>query len=121
MNAVLSTSRLDRLAVGLSGLCLVHCLASAVILALLSAAGGMLGSPVIHEVGLGLAMVLGAVSLGRGVLDHGFMLPSAVGGLGLGVMAGALSLPHNGTEAIYSVVGVLIVALGHRLNGIAAE
>ncbi len=121
MNAVLSTSRLDRLAVGLSGLCLVHCLASAVILALLSAAGGMLGSPVIHEVGLGLAMVLGAVSLGRGVLDHGFMLPSAVGGLGLGVMAGALSLPHDGTEAIYSVVGVLIVALGHRLNGIAAE
>ena len=66
-------------------------------------------------------MILGAVSLGRGILDHGFMLPSAVGGLGLGVMAGALSLPHDGTEAIYSVVGVLIVALGHRLNGIAAE
>jgi hypothetical protein len=66
-------------------------------------------------------MILGTVSLGRGIYEHGFMLPSAVGGLGLGVMAGALSLPHDGTEAIYSVVGVLIVALGHRLNGIAAE
>lgn len=124
MNAVLVSSRLDRLdrlAIGLSGLCLVHCLASAIILALLSAVGGFLGAPVIHEVGLVLAMILGAVSLGRGILDHGFMLPSAVGGLGLGVMAGALSLPHDGTEAIYSVVGVLIVALGHRLNGIARE
>jgi hypothetical protein len=121
MNAVLNTSRLDRLAIGLSGLCLVHCLASAVLLALVSAVGGVLGAPVIHEVGLVLAMILGTVSLGRGIYEHGFMLPSAVGGLGLGVMAGALSLPHDGTEAIYSVVGVLIVALGHRLNGIAAE
>ena len=121
MNAVLNSSRLDRLAIGLSGLCLVHCLASAVLLTLLSAVGGFLGAPVIHEVGLVLAMILGTVSLGRGIVAHGFMLPSAVGGLGLGVMAGALSLPHDGTEAIYSVVGVLIVALGHRLNGIAAE
>ena len=121
MNAVLTTSRLDRLAIGLSSLCLVHCLASAVLLALLSAAGGFLGAPVIHEVGLVLAMILGTVSLGRGIVEHGFMLPSAVGGLGLGVMAGALSLPHDGTEAFYSVVGVMIVALGHRLNGIAAE
>ena len=121
MNAVLNTSRLDRLAIGLSGLCLVHCLASAVLLALVSAVGGVLGAPVIHEVGLVLAMILGTVSLGRGIYEHGFMLPSAVGGLGLGVMAGALSLPHDGTEATYSVVGVLIVALGHRLNGIAAE
>jgi hypothetical protein len=48
-------------------------------------------------------------------------MPSAVGGLGLGVMAGALTLPHNGTEALYTVVGVGILALGHRLNFIASE
>jgi hypothetical protein len=48
-------------------------------------------------------------------------MPSAVGGLGLGVMAGALTMPHNGTEALYTVVGVAILALGHRLNHIAAE
>jgi hypothetical protein len=48
-------------------------------------------------------------------------MPSAVGGLGLGVMAGALTLPHNGTEAVYTVLGVGILALGHRLNHIAAE
>ena len=117
----LPTHRLDRMAIGLSGLCLVHCLATAVMLALLSAAGGMLGAPIIHEVGLGLAMVMGGIALGRGILEHGYSMPSAVGGLGLGVMAGALSLPHDGTEALYTVVGVGILALGHRLNFIAAE
>ena len=115
------TSRLDRLAMGLSGLCVVHCVATAVLLALLASAGGLLGAPIIHEVGLTLAMIVGAFALGRGILEHGFMMPSAIGGLGLGVMAGALSLPHNGTEAVYTVVGVLILALGHRLNVMASE
>jgi len=115
------TSRLDRIAVGLSGLCLVHCLATAVLLGLLSAAGGFLGAPIIHEVGLTLAMILGSIALVRGILEHGFMMPSAIGGLGLGVMAGALSLPHDGTEALYTVIGVMILALGHRLNVMAAE
>jgi hypothetical protein len=115
------TSRLDRIAMGLSGLCLVHCIATAVLLGLVASAGGFLGSPIIHEVGLSLAMVLGSIALIRGILEHGYMMPSAIGGLGLGVMAGALSLPHDGTEAIYTVVGVLILALGHRLNVMASE
>lgn len=112
---------LDRLAIGLSGLCLVHCLATAVLLGMLSAAGGLLGAPIIHEVGLSLAMILGSFALGRGIIEHGFMMPSAVGSMGLGVMAGALSLPHDGGEAMYTVIGVGILALGHQLNRIAGE
>ena len=115
------TNRLDRMAIGLSGLCVVHCLATTVLLALVSAAGGVLGAPIVHEVGLGLAMIMGAISLGRGILEHGYSMPSAVGGLGLGVMAGAMTMPHDGSEALYTVVGVAILALGHRLNFIAAE
>ncbi len=115
------TSRLDRIAMGLSGLCLVHCVATAVLLGLLASAGGLLGSPLIHEIGLTLAMILGSFALGRGILEHGFILPSAVGALGLGVMAGALTMPHDGSEAIFTVVGVLILALGHRLNRIAND
>ena len=114
-------SRLDRYAIGLSGLCLVHCLATSVLLAALASAGGMLGAEWIHEVGLTLAMVMGAIALGRGIIQHGYTMPSAVGGLGLGVMAGALTLPHDGTEALYTMVGVGILALGHRLNAIAAD
>jgi hypothetical protein len=121
LQLALHTNRLDRIAMGLSGLCLVHCVATAVLLGLLASAGGFLGQPIIHEVGLSLAMIIGSFALGKGILEHGFMMPSAVGALGLGVMAGALSLPHDGREPVYTVVGVLILALGHRLNVMASE
>ena len=107
---------MDRLAIGLSGLCLVHCLASAIVVAMLASAGGLLVSPAIHEIGLFIAILLGSIALGRGVMEHGFMMPSAVGGLGLGVMAGALTMPHSTVEIVYTIVGVLILALGHDLN-----
>lgn len=117
----ISTSRLDRIAMSISGLCLVHCIGTALLVGLLASASGFLGKPIIHEVGLTLAMLVGAFALGRGYLEHGFMLPAAVGSLGLGVMAGALSLPEGGHEPIYTMLGVLIVALGHRLNIIATH
>jgi hypothetical protein len=106
----------DRLAIGLSGLCLVHCVASAIFVAVLASAGGLLLHPAIHEVGLTFAIGLGIVALGRGILDHGFMMPSAVGGLGLGVMAGSLQLPEGGLGTVYTILGVSILALGHDLN-----
>jgi MerC mercury resistance protein len=92
-----------------------------VFLGLLASAGGFLGRPIVHEVGLSLAMIIGTFALGRGILEHGFVMPSAIGALGLGVMAGALSLPEGGREPIYTVAGVMILALGHRLNAMAAE
>ena len=107
---------IDRMAIALSGLCLVHCLATSVVLALLASAGGLLVSPAVHEIGLTLAIMLGVVALGRGVFEHGFMMPSAVGGLGLGVMSGALTMPHSGLETVYTIIGVAILALGHDLN-----
>ena len=121
LSLLIPTARLDRMAIGLSGLCLVHCLATTILLALLASAGGFIGAPWIHEVGLSLAMVMGAVALGKGIFDHGYTMPAAVGGLGLGVMAGALTLPHDGSEAVYTMLGVAILALGHRLNHIAAH
>lgn len=107
---------MDRIAIALSGLCLVHCLATSVVLAVLASAGGLLVSPVVHEIGLSLAILLGIVALGRGVVEHGFMMPSAMGGLGLGVMSGALTMPHSGLETVYTIIGVAILALGHDLN-----
>lgn len=106
---------------GLSGLCLIHCIATAALLALVASAGGLLGSPIVHEVGLALAMIIGAIALGRGLLDHGFILPVIVGVIGLVVMAKALQMPENGMETVLTMIGVGLLALGHRLNCIAAE
>ncbi|WP_066780317.1 MULTISPECIES: MerC domain-containing protein [unclassified Sphingomonas] len=115
------SSRLDRFAIIVSGLCVVHCIASAVLLAMLSAVGGLFVDPLVHEIGLAVAIGLGALGLGRGALQHGFLLPIAVGSLGLGIMAGALSLPHDAGlthdgEALWTIIGVAILAFGHDLN-----
>jgi len=107
---------IDRWAIGLSGLCLVHCIASAVVVAVLASAGTFLLDPIFHEVGMSIALVLGVLGLGRGIMTHGFMLPASVGGLGIGVMAGSLVLGHEHGGTLYSIIGVLIVALGHDLN-----
>lgn len=111
--------RLDRLAIGVSALCLVHCLSTAVLVGVVSSVGAAFDSPLIHEVGLGLALVLGVVALGRGIIQHRRFLPSAIGGLGLGMMAGALVLPHGGWEAIATIAGVSMLALGHYMNRLA--
>jgi hypothetical protein len=121
MTRTSSPMGLDRLAIVLSGLCVVHCVASAVLVAMLSAVGGMLVDPIFHEIGLTFAIGLGAFGLGRGALQHGYLWPLAVGSLGLGMMAGAMTLPHDaelleGGEALWTIIGVGILAFGHDLN-----
>jgi hypothetical protein len=114
-------SRLDRLAMGLSGLCAVHCVATVMLLGIVASAGGLLGKPIIHEVGLALAMIIGAIALGRGIREHGFLLPSAVGAVGLATMGYAMTLHETGLEPAFTIVGVSILALGHRLNLLAHQ
>ncbi|MEO1169055.1 MAG: MerC domain-containing protein [Pseudomonadota bacterium] len=107
---------LDRWAIWLSGLCIVHCLSGAVFFALAASAGGVLLDPIVHEVGLVIAILLGIVAIGRGAIQHGYLMPVAISSLGVGTMAGALSLPHGDVELIYTVIGVAMLALGHDLN-----
>ena len=115
-HSVMKEGVIDRVAIGVSGLCVVHCIGSAVLLAVLASAGGLLVDPIFHEVGMMIALVLGIIGLGRGIVVHGFMLPAAIGSLGLGMMAGTLSMQHGGINTIYSIVGVMMLALGHDLN-----
>lgn len=116
LRQALLNGRVDRIAMALSGLCVAHCFATAVFLGLLASAGGIFESPLFHEVGLVLAIVLGAVALGHGAIVHGYMMPAAIGSLGLGVMAGAMTMDHGWQESVYTLIGVAILALGHDLN-----
>jgi MerC mercury resistance protein len=112
----LETSNLDRWAIGLSGICVAHCLATSVFFAFAAAAGGVFFSHVFHAVGLTIAIIFGVIALARGVTTHGYAMPVWVGSLGLGLMAGALFAHESGMETFYTVLGVLILALGHDLN-----
>ncbi len=113
---LLCAGHIDRAAVMLSGLCMVHCMATIVALGLLSSVGAWLGNPVIHEAGLALATALGALALIGGMATHGAHLPIAIGGSGLAMMALALMLPHGGGEALLTIGGVSLLALAHMVN-----
>lgn len=107
----------DQLAMGLSGLCLVHCLATTIFFASIASVGGVfLENHLFHEIGLIVAIGFALITLVSGVLSHGYMMPFAVGSFGLGMMAGALSRPHDGSEVLATMIGVAVVALGHDLN-----
>lgn len=111
--------RLDRWAIWLSTGCMVHCVATTVLAAALSAAGGWLGNPLIHEVGLVLAVLLGLVAFGRGIVAHRRAAPLVLGAIGLSMMGAAILVPHgegHATETLLTMLGVAILAAGHFLN-----
>lgn len=108
---------IDRAAIALSGLCLVHCVATALILALLASAGGLLANPLFHEVGLGIAILLGLYAFTRGFLTHRRKVPVMIGGAGLASMGYALSLHHGVSgEVLFTIIGVTLVAIAHEMN-----
>ena len=116
MQRLTGNGLLDKLAVMLSAICLVHCLATAILFGALSAAGGLLGSPVIHAAGLAVAIILGVGALGNGLRLHRQRLPLLIGGTGLALMAFALSLGHGSGETLFTMIGVAVLAAGHMLN-----
>lgn len=108
--------KLDRFGIALSGLCAVHCFGSILLVGLLGLGGEWLLSPAIHEVGLALAIVIGALTIGMGVMRHGRIGPLVLGGFGLALMALALWGPHGVGEAMLTIGGVACVAIAHVLN-----
>lgn len=108
--------RWDGLGLSIAGLCLLHCVATVIVVIFLASAGGVLLNPAIHEAGLFLAILLGVIALGKGLWDHGFVMPAVIGGAGLGMMGGALTLPHGGIEIMWTMCGVILLALGHYMN-----
>lgn len=108
--------RLDRFGVLLSGLCALHCLAGLLLVAGLGLGGQFLFAPVIHRVGLALAIAVGAATLVIGVVRHRDPRPLQVGGLGLALMALALFVGHGMEEALLTIAGVALLAWAHWRN-----
>lgn len=107
---------IDKSAVSLSGLCLVHCLAGSLLLILASSAGGLFNHW-IHAIGLMIAMPLAAVGLWRGWRRHRRGGIVALGGLGLALMAAGLVVGHgNMAEIVLTVAGVTLLGGAHLFN-----
>ena len=119
MPRTLHIPALDRMAVGLSGLCVLHCLLSVVLVSLMSTAGTFLTDPSIHQAGLAGAVMLGALALGQGYLTHRAIRPALVGIAGLTLMATGLIVEHGWPEVAVTITGVVVLAAAHLLNASA--
>ena len=108
--------RLDRMGLALSCLCAVHCIATVVVVALLGVGGGFLLNPAIHRVGIALAMLIAGVAIGMGALRHRRRAPFVFAMTGLSFMGGGLAVPHGVEEAVLTIIGVTLLAVGHVLN-----
>lgn len=109
-------NRLDRAGIILSGLCAVHCVLGVVLVGILGIGGEALLSPDIHRIGLALALVVGIISLGFGMLRHGRVAPLAIGASGLTLMGIALFVGHGIEETVLTIAGVALVAYAHIRN-----
>lgn len=112
------TRWLDRSAIGLSGLCLVHCLAFPVIVALLPAMAPILPQqPWVHSAILATALPLAGFALWRGWRRHRDLRPGFLGVVGLYLMGAGLALGEGRLmETVLTVIGGLLLASAHALN-----
>ncbi|HEX8057499.1 MAG TPA: MerC domain-containing protein, partial [Novosphingobium sp.] len=92
------------------------CVLSIVLVSVLGLGGEILLTPAIHEIGLALAIAVGVVTLGLGVLRHRQPAPLLIGAAGLSLMALALLVPHGPKEAMLTIAGVALVATAHIRN-----
>jgi len=108
--------RFDRVGIMLSSLCALHCVLGIVLVTVLGLGGEVLFAPAIHEVGLAIAMLVGALSLGVGVYRHRNPGPIGIGAAGLVLMGAALAVGHGVSEAVFTIGGVALVAIAHLWN-----
>lgn len=105
----------DSFAIGLSGLCLIHCLALPLMISVLPIAGAWAEAEWVHWLFVALAAPVSFWTLMRLRPRMWLLLGLAGGGLAL-LVAGAAEFPSHELETPITVVGGLLLATAHFLN-----
>jgi hypothetical protein len=118
-SALKPAAMLDRAAVMLSGLCLLHCLALPFLLVSLPALSALTAGH-LHAQMLIVALPVSAIALGLGFRRHGSRYVLTFGALGmlLLVVGGTLAHTYYGIVAdrSFTVSGALVLAVTHYYN-----
>ena len=114
MNVGVSSSTLDASAVGLSSLCLLHCLILPVLTAVLPVAGILAETEWIHKMLLFLVLPLSGLVINRS-LQTGPSIPFIAGAvLGITLLFGAAFIePLHVVETQLTVAGATLLAAAH--------
>ena len=118
---ILSRHLFDQIAIALSGVCLVHCLAIPVLVAALPVAAISFGSEShFHSLMLWFVVPTSIVGFGLGLHAHRHIGIVLLGACGIGVLAAAALWGHTAwptaVEVAVSVLGSLLLAVAHWLN-----
>lgn len=113
-----ATDWLERVAIGASAVCLVHCIGLPLLLAALPALAAVVAVPEsFHVWVLAFAVPASGIALLLGYRCHRARLPLMVGCAGLGLLAlGAVVLLGGAFETPVTVVGSLTLAVSHVMN-----
>lgn len=106
----------DVISIGLSGLCVIHCLLIPVLAASMPLVGDLFGWEGLHKVLVMTAVPASGWALWRKkrFFDLEVMLPIA---LGLGMLAVGAFVPISlAVERIFSIAGAVLIAFGHWRN-----
>lgn len=108
----------DRLGQGLSLMCLVHCMATPLLLGALPSLGMLLHAEHIHEVLAAVILLVSAWAFGRGYLRHRRALAPVLGAVGVaGLLVSALVIdPHSRAGTLGTVLASLVLVAAHTLN-----
>ena len=114
---------LDRLAVALSGLCLVHCLALSLATVAAPALFGLgFDGGWTHVAMLLLVIPLSAVALPRGYREHGRNAVLWFGGTGLTLLVLGATVGHHvygpAADTALTMTGAVILGLAHVMNAV---
>jgi hypothetical protein len=118
---ILSRHLFDQIAIALSGVCIVHCLAVPVLVAFLPLAAVSLGSGShFHSLMLWFVVPTSVVGFGLGLHAHRHIGIVVLGALGIAVLAATALWGHtawaSSVEVAVSVFGSLVLAVAHWLN-----
>lgn len=114
MNAGPSSSTLDASAIGLSGLCLIHCLALPVLTAVLPVAGVLAEAEWIHKLLVLLALPVSGLVIWTGLRTerNAVFIGCVVAGLALLIGAAFFEVLHD-VETPLTVAGAGLLASAH--------
>jgi hypothetical protein len=118
---ILSRHFFDHLSIALSAVCLVHCLAVPVLVAVLPIAALSFGiEGHFHSIMLWFVVPTSVAGLGLGLRVHRRVRIVLLGAAGIAALAGAALWGHGvwtaALEIFVSVVGSLVLAAAHWLN-----
>jgi hypothetical protein len=119
---MIKSRTLDQFAILLSGVCLVHCLITPILITLLPiiSMSALVEDLIFHKLMLWLVLPTSCVALFLGCRQHKFFSIAATGALGLGILIAVAFFGHQwfgiGGEKIATTVGGLILAASHYLN-----